>query len=972
VDLLGAADYDDFNQDHHSDSALNRAGRGMSEAGSLLVYLCDPKLAPHVTAETPAWLWSADASRILWGNPAAAAIFNAATPAALAGHTIDPKGTAALQMARLAGTLPHGSAPRLERLRGFGGRFGGALLCSCSRIMLTDRTPAILVIATEVAGPHLPLEERARRLLVGCDEAVALFSADGALMQATPAAQPRLGRGKTLAALGAGPLASLALAGGHASREHGDGELALYRIGTSAATLLLAAFQPKSADDARLIDRRTPPPVAPPAITSAPVDPPAQPMHQEEPSSTTSVRRQPLRFVWQMDVDHRFTVDSEEFRAVIGPNTAAALGRRWDEVAAMLSLDPEGQVARALAARETWSGISVAFPTDGTDARFAVELSGLPVFDRDRSFRGYRGFGVCRDVARVVQPLRTSSPAAPQSENVVPFRASAPPDKPPTLTPVEQGAFSELANRLTARLRATDKVADDPAEAPTGTPGPPAEGREREAPPTRSDEATMATVDQRPILDRLPIGVLVYRLDRLIYANRAFLDWTGYQQLAALEAAGGLDALFVEPAGNDLAADNGAQALTIATNKVSQLPVEARLFTSPWEGESALVLMLMAVGGRRAAAAAKPIDREPSELRAVLDATADGVLVLGSDRSVLAANRTAEILFGYDRGQMTGLPFLTLFAPNGQRIALDTVNGAPSGEGREVGGRRRNGTAVALLMSVAKIDGAGDKLCATFRDISRWKKSEADILNAKRQAELASAAKSDFIAKLSHEIRTPLNAIIGFTEVMMQERFGPIGNDRYRQYLKDIRSSGGHLVSLLNDLLDLSKIEAGKLDLNFADVDLNELTQQCVALMQPQASRERIIIRTSLASGLPQVIADPRSVRQITLNLLSNSIKFTGVGGQVIVSTARHEGGGAVLRVRDTGTGMSEQDLAIALEPFRQLATSGRWGSSGTGLGLPLTKALAEANRASFSIRSAVDTGTLVEVAFPGTRLAAE
>jgi len=103
----------------------------MSEAGSLLVYLCDPKLAPHVTAETPAWLWSADASRILWGNPAAAAIFNAATPAALAGHTIDPKGTAALQMARLAGTLPHGSAPRLERLRGFGGRFGGALLCSC-------------------------------------------------------------------------------------------------------------------------------------------------------------------------------------------------------------------------------------------------------------------------------------------------------------------------------------------------------------------------------------------------------------------------------------------------------------------------------------------------------------------------------------------------------------------------------------------------------------------------------------------------------------------------------------------------------------------------------------------------------------------------------------------------------------------------------------------------------------------------
>jgi signal transduction histidine kinase len=113
-------------------------------------------------------------------------------------------------------------------------------------------------------------------------------------------------------------------------------------------------------------------------------------------------------------------------------------------------------------------------------------------------------------------------------------------------------------------------------------------------------------------------------------------------------------------------------------------------------------------------------------------------------------------------------------------------------------------------------------------------------------------------------------------------------------------------------------------------------------------------------------------VRQIALNLLSNSIKFTGAGGQVIVSTAHNDGGGVVLRVRDTGAGMSEQDLAIALEPFRQLATSGRWGSSGSGLGLPLTKALAEANRASFSIRSAVHSGTLVEVAFPGTKLAAE
>ena len=206
----------------------------------------------------------------------------------------------------------------------------------------------------------------------------------------------------------------------------------------------------------------------------------------------------------------------------------------------------------------------------------------------------------------------------------------------------------------------------------------------------------------------------------------------------------------------------------------------------------------------------------------------------------------------------------------------------------------------------------------------------------------------------------------------MEERFGPIGNERYREYLKDIRTSGEHLISLINDLLDLSKIEAGKLDLAFASVDLNDIASQCMAIMQPQANRERIIIRSALAPDLPHVVADARSLRQIALNLLSNSIKFTSPGGQVIVSTTLTDDGEVHLRVRDTGIGMSETEIKTALEPFRQIATAGRPGSGGTGLGLPLTKALAEANRASFSIKSTVNAGTLVEIAFPSTRVLAE
>jgi PAS domain S-box-containing protein len=372
-------------------------------------------------------------------------------------------------------------------------------------------------------------------------------------------------------------------------------------------------------------------------------------------------------------------------------------------------------------------------------------------------------------------------------------------------------------------------------------------------------------------------------------------------------------------------------------------------------------------------------ETEVRELRSILDTATDGVVTIEHDGRIVACNRSAEALFGWESGELAGRPFAELFAPESQRAAADYLDGLQRtgvasllNDGREVIGRVRQGGLIPLFMTMGRIAEGTQKFCAVFRDITQWKKAEEELVNARRLAEKASSAKSEFLAKISHEIRTPLNAIIGFSEVMMSERFGAVGNDRYREYLKDIHTSGAHLVSLVNDLLDLSKIEAGKLELDFATVDLNVLTQQCVALMQPQANRERIIIRTSLAQPLAPVVADARSVRQIVLNLLSNSIKYTAAGGQVIVSTAQNDAGDVMLRVRDTGVGMSEQELAVALEPFRQLATSDRFGSGGSGLGLPLTKALVEANRASFSIKSAVNNGTLVEVAFPGGQIAAE
>ena len=1011
----------------------------MSEYGSLVAYLSDPRLTAHATSALPAWLWSADATRVLWANPTGAAIFDAPSPAALVGSTIDPKGTAALQIARLAATLRPGAAPRLERLRGFGAPLGRALMCACFRVILADRTAGILVVATEAAGPNLSLIERVQRLLVGIAEPIAVFAPDGAFMHATSAGLERSQGLKTLVALGATKLASEALAAGRAQGTSHVGPVAVERVGSAADAVIMVTFEQakieakpeaqEAAPEAPLVP--APAPVA--ALAAAP-EPPPQAVTPAEPMSArtlaaahvevaaaafaprSSERRQPLRFVWQMDAEGRLTLTSDEFIELIGPQTAASLSKPWSEAASALALDPDGHVTRAIASRDTWSGLTINVPADGSSERLPVELSGLPVFDRERSFKGYRGFGICRDATRIAALLSarrsgalnapkttttatttatTTTPvpaeprdeppalrieppveATPPAENVVPFRTSGTPEKPLSLTPIERKAFRELASRLTARLRSADDQA---------TPETPKSETASEAAPEPASEAAALTSGTEPkdehpagehtILDHLPIGVLVYRHDRLIYGNQAFLDWTGYDNLQALSDAGGLDTLFAEPNGTPPNENNGAKTLTIATRNGDHLPVEARLFASPWEGESALVLMITSAGGEERLAAADAALRaaksETTELQTVIDTASDGVIVFDRDGLVTSLNRSAEALFGYESRELTEQPLATLFAPESQRTARDDLDSANKG-GREIIGRTREGRTIPLFMTIGSLGDDTGRRCAVFRDITQWKRSEEELVNAKRQAEKASSAKSDFLAKVSHEIRTPLNAIIGFSEVMMGERFGPIGNDRYRQYLKDIHASGEHLISLLNDLLDLSKIEAGKLDLNFVSVDLNELTQQCVALMQPQANRERIIIRTSLAPSLQPVVADARSVRQIVLNLLSNSIKFTGAGGQVIVSTAVSDAGEVALRVRDTGAGMSEKEIAVAMEPFRQLATSARFGSGGSGLGLPLTKALAEANRATFRIRSAVNVGTLVEVAFPGARMAAE
>ena len=933
-----------------------------------LANLDDPRLAAHALSPMPVWLWSAGADRILWANPVAAAVFAAASPAEVTALRFDARHAYAVQIGRLAGTLAEGEAPRLERLRGFGASIGGTLICLCSRIVLADGNSAILLVSTERAGKELALPDRARRLLHDLQRPSAIFTADGELIEAQAVARERTGAGRGLLQLGAEDIAREATAKGAAEGRIEAGHISIIKLGAGPTFALLVAFVDPSPDSrVKRVEQETAAPSSTVALEASP-------------------RRIPFRFVWETDAETRFRLVDQEFTSLIGPKAAAVAGSNWNEVARAIGLDPDAQIANALRARETFSGIHILWPIDGSDQRLTVEMSGLPVFDRERRFKGFRGFGICRNIDKIneVRDIRSRQKSVPLAANapapkVLTFPApSPPPVAGPTLNAREHSAFQELARELSQRLKRpqikTDQTA--PKEAVVEPVAPPPQPTRPASKPGRD------ALENRTILDRLPVGILVYRLNSLIYANRVFLDWTGYATLDELAEAGGLDSLFIESKDEPSSKGNrnGTKSLTIAAVNGKQKPVEGRLFSVTWNGENALALVVETRIGADTETVSAPTGglKENRELKAILDTATDGVLVLDRAGRVLSANRSAQALFGYEADEFAELSMTDLLVPESHRSVLDHLDQLSNRDGAgalhagyEAIGRVRQGGFVPLHITIGRIED-GEKLCAVLRDVTAWKRTEEELVNAKQAAEKASMAKSEFLAKISHEIRTPLNAIIGFSEVMMDERFGPIGSDRYRQYLKDIHASGDHLISLLNDLLDLSKIEAGRLELTFVSVNLNDLVQQCVAIMQQQANRERVIVRTSLPENLPQVIADARSVRQIALNLLSNSIKFTGAGGQIIISTTQTDAQEVVLRVRDTGTGMSEIELQAALEPFRQVATATRWGSSGTGLGLPITKALAEANHARFRISSQVDDGTLVEVVFPASRVLAQ
>jgi PAS domain S-box-containing protein len=716
----------------------------------------------------------------------------------------------------------------------------------------------------------------------------------------------------------------------------------------------------------------------------------------------------PVRFAWTVDDNQVFLSVSPELGRTVGPNAADIVGRRWSDVAKVFGFDRSGDIQRLLEKRDTWSGKSVLWPIQGTELAAPVDLAALPAFSSARRFDGFRGFGIIRTADAILDPDETglalvSGPVrgvdsksdpnsgeaglrmgagrgtaaapnrpdempqapigGPANANVVELSARKR-ERGEELSKSEVRAFQEIGRKLGEDLPQTE-AGNAPA-----TRADAAKGTEAELPEVDSKQSST----QSSILRQLPVPVLVYRSGEVLYANPELLSVTGYASGRELQEAGGVDALFSH--GSPIGGEKGLASLRCKDG--SGVEVSPLLQSVPWDDGKALLLTFrMPAGAPSAEKAAIDIARV-AELQNILDTATDGILVTSGDGKIESLNGPAEALFGVTHADIAGRSLEELFAPESRRAVLEYLLELKEpgvagliNNGREVIGHHAKGGLIPLFITLGKV-GREEKYCAVLRDITPWKKTEEELVSARRAAESASEQKSEFLARVSHEIRTPLNAIIGFSDVMIEERFGPIENERYRGYLRDINRSGVHVLDLINDLLDISKIEAGKMELTYEAVDLNQLVSETVALLQPQANSDRIIIRTSLSRAVPRVVADARSIRQIILNLVSNAIKFTPANGQVIVSTVYEGNGEVVMRVRDTGRGMTEREIEHAMKPFQQVHVTDDRRGHGTGLGLPLTKALVEANRAYFDLESTPGEGTIAHVHFPTQRVLAD
>jgi two-component system cell cycle sensor histidine kinase PleC len=360
-------------------------------------------------------------------------------------------------------------------------------------------------------------------------------------------------------------------------------------------------------------------------------------------------------------------------------------------------------------------------------------------------------------------------------------------------------------------------------------------------------------------------------------------------------------------------------------------------------------------------------------MSSAFDASSLGIFVTDHQRRILRVNEAFLREFGFRRRDVIGKDFSQIYIAGDRKAVQKTYKNFLRGQSEsrhEWCIHNAHEKDIDVLVTTAPLHLQADRALVvhTLVDISEHKHVEESLRWAKEQADSANRAKSAFLAGMSHELRTPLNAILGFSELMQTETFGPLGHEKYAEYMHDIHFAASHLLEIINDVLDMSKIEAGKFELLEQSIDLPNLFQSVMRVMAERAEMAGVIVDTMIEDGLVTLYADKRILRQMLFNLVSNAIKFSAFGGEVHIGAVIDAATKNIkLYVSDQGPGISEKDITRMMEPFNQ-GQVGISDGTGTGLGLPLTRAMAELHGGSLKLDSASGKGTTATIILPKER----
>ena len=364
-----------------------------------------------------------------------------------------------------------------------------------------------------------------------------------------------------------------------------------------------------------------------------------------------------------------------------------------------------------------------------------------------------------------------------------------------------------------------------------------------------------------------------------------------------------------------------------------------------------------------------------SLLTSVFDVSEVGIVVTDDEQNIIRVNDSFIRIYGWSRDELIGQPFVNLIAEEdrvrAQRSHEEFMKSGIRSSGEMKIVRRDANVANALFTTAALELSLGRRFqVTTIMDITLRKQMELSLRLAKEQADAANQAKSTFLANMSHELRTPLNAIIGFSEMMMKETYGALGNDKYKEYMGDIHVSAKHLLEIINEVLDMSKIEAGRVELDEEYMDVEGLLASVGRMMASRAFSSGLQIEEDVQPNMPPLYADPRLVRQILINLVGNAVKYSNTDGVIKVGAMQDEHANLIIFVSDEGVGIPKEKIALALEPFGQVSTAqSNEPVQGTGLGLPLAKAMTELHGGTLRLESDTGKGTKVFVEFPAERM---